>query len=570
MKSKKLLSSLLAVSMIASFALVGCGNDEEGASSNGGNTESGVDANQYLNLLLGSEPKTIDPSKSTDNYSSMILTNTQECLTRIVQDENGNDKIIEGIAESWEKSEDGLTWTFHLRDAKWSDGQDLTAEQFEYGIKRTLAPETASKYSFLLYPIANAQAYNKGEVSADEVGVKAIDSKTVEFKLGSQCPYFLDLTYFKVMQPQRKDIIEKSGDIYGTEAETMVFSGPFVMDEWVHNNKVILSKNENYWDKDNVKLEKVTMKVISETNARMQELYSGSIDMAGVAKPEWIEKLNGTGQFQVKDGYNGDICYSFFNQAETIDGEKNIFSNLKVRQAFSLAQSREEKIATLRKGLAEAAYSFVPPKVQIGGEDFRDKVNSSPLKELKDQNPDPKALLIEGLKELGLGDDPSKIEVTYLFSGTDADSKEWAEFEQQNFEQTLGIKMNIEYVEWAVYDQRVKNGEYQYAAQAWTGDYNDPNTFLDFWVSTAGIMPTGWKNEEYDKCIDDAAKTDDAEERAKLFKRAEEILVKEDAVCSPESWRFRKTYIRNYVKNYSAPLFPGAIDLKYTYTSGRK
>ena len=207
--------------------------------------------------------------------------------------------------------------------------------------------------------------------------------------------------------------------------------------------------------------------------------------MAGVVKPEWIEKLNETGQFQVKDGYNGDVCYCFFNQAETIDGEKNIFSNLKVRQAFSLAQSREEKISTLRKGLAEAAYSFVPPKVQIGGEDFRDKVNSSPLKELKDQNPDPKALLIEGLKELGLGDDPSKVEVTYLFSGTDADSKEWAEFEQQNYEQTLGIKMNIEYVEWAVYDQRVKNGEYQYAAQAWTGDYNDPNTFLDFWVSTA-------------------------------------------------------------------------------------
>lgn len=565
MKSKRLLTSLLAVSMLTSLALVGCGNNEEGKDTSG-SSNSG----QYINLLLGEEPKTIDPSKSTDQYSSSILNNTQESLTRIIQDENGVDTVEAGLAESWEKSEDGLTWTFHLRDAKWSDGEAITAEQFVYGILRTLSPDTAAKSSFLLYPIENAEKYNSNSASAEDVGVKALDDKTLQFRLSAPCPYFLDLTYFKIMEPQRKDIIEKYADTYGTEAETMVFSGPFVIDEWVHNNKVKLSKNENYWDVDKVKLENVTMKVIAETNARMQELYSGSLDIAGVFKPEWVEKLDATGDFQVRNGYNADVCYSFYNQAETVNGQKNIFSNLKVRKAFSIVQSREDKINILRKGLAEAAYSFVPPKVQIGGEDYRDKVKTEPIKELIAENPDPKALLIEGLEELGLGNDPSKVEVSYLFSGTDADSKEWAEYEQQNYEQALGIKMNIEYVEWAMYDARVKNGEYQYAAQAWNGDYNDPSTFLSFWQSSTGIIPTTWKNEEFDKCISDADKTEDPEERAKLFSRAEEILLKEDVVCSPESWRFRKTYIRNYVKNYSSPLFPGTIDLKYTYIDGRK
>lgn len=569
MKSKKVLACLLTVAMVSTTALVGCGNSGSDSTSNSGSTASGPDADQYLNLLLANEPKSIDPSKSSDQYSSQILANTQECLTRIIQDENGKDKIIEGMAEKWETSSDGLTWTFHLRDAKWSDGQPVTAGQFEFGIKRTLNPETASNYAFLLYPIKGAKAYNSGSGSAEDVGIKVVDDKTIEFTLETPCAYFLDLTYFKVMGPQREDILAKNPETFGSEADTMVYSGPFKISEWVHNNKVELVKNENYWDADNVKLDKVTMKIIAETNARMQELYTGSLDMAGVSKPEWIEKFDQTNDFYVINGYNADVTYSFFNQAETYNGEKNVFSNLKVRQAFSLAQSREEKIQVLRKGLAEAAYAMVPPKVQLGGEDYRDTVNELPVKELAEENSDAKALLVEGLKELGMSGDPSEVTVTYLYAGTDADAKEWAEFEQQAFESALGIKMNIEYVEWATFQKRVESQDYQYGSQAWTGDYNDPNTFLDFWVTGQDIIPTGWSNAEYDKCISDASKTDDQAERAKLFARAEEILLKEDCACAPEAWRFRKTYVRNYVKGYSSPLF-GTIDLKYTYTEGRK
>jgi oligopeptide transport system substrate-binding protein len=561
MKSKKILASLLALSMITSVALVGCGKGKETGAGTAANGEA--DTEQYLNMFLQSEPKTIDQSKSSDSYSSQILANCQESLTRIVQDENGKDKIEKGIAESWETSEDKLTWTFKLRDAKWSDGKPVTAEQFVYGITRTLDQNTASPYAFLLYPIANAAEFNSGKAKAEDLGVKAIDEKTVEFTLKSPCPYFLDLTYFKVMQPQREDIVKKYGDQYGSEAESMVYCGPFKISEWVHNNKVEFVKNPEYWDAENVKLDKVTMKIIKEESARMNELLNGSLDVAPVVKAEWIEKLDGTGEFENRRGYDGSTTYTFFNHKD------KLFSNAKVRKAFIIAEDRENKIKTLRKGLGEPALGFVPKSVQIGGEEYRTKVNELPIQKLIDENPDPKALLIEGMKELGLGEDPSKITIKYLQSGTDTTSKEYAEFQQQVYKDKLGINVDVEYVEWAIFQQRTDELDYQVAGIAWTGDYNDPNTYLDIWTSDAGVVPTGWSNPKYDELIAKAGKSNDANERAELFKEAERILLYEDGAISPEAWRFKNTYVRKYVKNYTAPLF-GTVDLKYTYTTGRK
>jgi len=548
MKSKKILASLLALSMITSVILVGCGKGEEKGAGTATNGEA--DAEQYLNMLLQSEPKTIDQSKSSDSYSSQILANCQESLTRIVQDENGKDKIEKGIAESWETSDDKLTWTFKLRDAKWSDGKPVTAEQFVYGITRTLDQNTASPYAFLLYPIANAVEFNSGKAKAKDLGVKAIDEKTVEFTLASPCAYFLDLTYFKVMQPQREDIVKEHGDKYGSEANSMVYCGPFMISEWVHNNKVEFVKNPEYWDAENVKLDKVTMKIIKEESARMNELLNGSLDMATVVKPEWIEKFDSTGEYESKKGYDGSTTYTFFNLKD------KLFSNAKVRKAFIVAEDRENKIKTLRKGLGEPALGFVPKSVQIGGEEYRTKVNELPVQKLMDENTDPKALLIEGMKELGLGEDPSKITISYLQSGTDAVAKEYAEFQQQVYTKKLGINVKVDFVEWAQFQERTDNFDYQVAGMA-------------LWTSTAGVVPTGWSNSKYDELITKAGKSDDPNERAELFKEAERILLYEDGVVSPEAWRFKNTYVRKYVKNYTAPLF-GTIDLKYTYTTGRK
>lgn len=565
LKSKKLLATLIVMSMVSTTLLVGCKKDEvkETSKDNSTSQEIKMDKEQFLNIVLGAEPKTLDQSKSTDSVASQVLTNTQEALTRITVDKDGKDKIVEGGAKEWKQSEDGLKWTFTLRDAKWSDGKPITAKDYVYGITRTLDQKTGSQYAFLLYPIKNANEFNTGKAKVEDLGIKAVDDKTIEFTLNSPCAYFLDLTYFKVMQPQREDILTQHGEMYGAEANTMVFSGPFIIKNWVHNNAVELEKNPEYWDAKNVKLEKVTMKIIKEETSRMNELYNGSLDSAGVSKQEWIDKFNGTGKFDVKKGYDGTGFYTLFNQ------KNKLFSNEKVRKAFIIAEDREGVAKTLYRGLAEPAYAWCPPGIQIDGKDFRDKVNHNLVEELKKQHPDAKALLVEGLKELGLDPDPSKINIKYLESGTDARAKEFAEFAQQNYKSKLGINVECEYVEWAVFQKKTEQYEFEIAGSGWTGDYNDPNTFFDLFISNAGITNTGWTSEKYDNLIKDAAKTTDMEKRTNLFKDAERLLVYEDGVISPRIWRFKNTFIRKYVKNYAAPTF-GTIDLKYTYTEGRE
>jgi len=565
-KSKRLLVALLTISLTASMALAGCGKKTDEKPAEGDNKETSevkMDKEQYLNVLLQAEPKSLDPSKSSDRYSSEVLTNVMESLTRIQTNEEGKDIITPGMAEKWEVSEDNLTWTFTLRDAKWSDGQPVTAEQFVYGIKRTIDPKTASEYAFLLYPIKNAVAYNSNKAKAEDVGVKAIDEKTLEFTLERPCSYFLDLTYFKVMEPQRQDIVEKHGDKYGTEADTMVFCGPFTIKEWVHNNKVELVKNSEYWDAENVKLEKATMKIIKEPNSRMNELYNGSLDLAGVSKPEWIEKFDKTEKFDVKKGYDGSATYMYFNQ------QSKYFKNAKIRKAFSIAMDRDGMVKALYKDLAEPATAWCPPKVEIGGVDYRERANYLPVEDLKKENSDPKALLIEGLKELGLDPDPSKHTIKFIQSGTDATTKEFAEFEQQNYKEVLGINMDPEYCEWAVFQARTQDGDYEIASQGWGGDYNDPSTFFDVWLSTSGVNRVNWKSEKYDELIKNANGSADPEEKAKLFAEAEKMLIYDEAVFSPGVWRYKNTYLRKYVKNYNSPTF-GVIDLKNVYTDGRE
>lgn len=560
MKSKRMLATILTLSLTATL-LVGCG----GGSATTGTGENGKDADQYLNVVLGAEPKTLDTSKASDSYSSSVFTEIMEGLTRVEQEgegENLKDVIKPAGAESWQTSEDGLTWTFKLRDQNWSDGKKVTANDYVYGLSRTLDPKTASQYSFLLYPIKNAEKVNTGKAPLEELGVKAIDDNTLEIKLEHPCSYFLQLTPFHIMEPQRKDIVEAHGDTYGSEPDTLVFNGPFKITSWTHNNEIVLEKNDTYWDKDKVNLQKVTMKIIKEETSRMNELYNGSLDMAGVSKPEWVKKFNETGKFDTLTTYDGATTYTFFNTKD------KYFSNDKIRKAFIIAADREGTAKTLFRGLADPATGWCPPSVQINGEEFRSKCENY-IDKLKKENPDPKALFVEGLKELGEDPDPSKHTIKYLQSGTDARSKEFAEFDQQNFNKTLGVNISIEYVEWPIFQKRTDEGDYELAGQGWSGDYNDPMTFFDLFLSTAKIIPTGWSNDKYDELIKTAQVSQDPAERIKAFEQAEKILIYDDAVISPMVFRKKSIYKAKYVKDVMSPLF-GVADYKYAYTAGRK
>ena len=563
MKSKRMLSTLLTLSLVTSMVLVGCGGNNSSATAADGEStgENGIDKEQYLNVLT-KEPKTLDVSKATDAYASDILVDAMDALTRIEKKGDGPEEPAPAAAESWKTSEDGLTWTFKIREHNWSDGKPVTAKDFEYSLKRTVKPETASQYAFLLFPIKNAEAINAGKMKIDDLGVKAIDDHTLEFTLENPCAYFLNLTYFKVMQPQRQDIVEKYGDTYGSDVETLIFNGPFKITEWSHDHQVVLEKNEEYWDKDKVKLDKITMRIIKEEPSRMAELQNGTLDTAGVTKPEWIKKMDETGNFNVINAYDGTTTYDKFNTQD------KYMKNAKIRKAFIIASDREGSVSTLFKGMAEPANAWCPPAVNAGEKSFREQ-SEDWITKLKEENPDPKELLKEGLKEEGLDPDPAKHTFKYLQSGTSASDKEFADFAQQNFTKVLGVQVIAELADFPTFQKRTQSMDYQIAGQAWTGDYNDPRTFFDLFLSNSGLSHTGWKSEKYDEIIAKTEKTMDQTERAKLFKEAEKMLIFDEGVISPGVYRKRNTYVAKYVKDMMYPLF-GSNEYKYVYTSGRK
>lgn len=558
-----MVAALLTLAVTATTAMAGCG--KTGGSSAGGDAK--LDKDQHLNVFLDTEPKTLDVSKATDSYSSQVMGECSEALARSEVDANGKDVVKPAGAEKWDISKDGMTWTFHMRDNKWSDGKAVTAKDYEYSIKRTLDPKIASQYAFLLSPIKGADEYNnpKKNLTPDTVGVKAVDDKTLEIKLKQPCAYFDKLLYFKVFQPQRQDIVEKYGDKYGSEANTLVFCGPFVLKEWVHGNKVEFEKNPNYWDAKSVKLDKVTMKIIKEEQTRMTEMLNGTVDLGGVNKPEWIKKFDDTKKYDVIKGMDPATNYNMFNEKD------KVFKNVKIRQAFSLATEREDIAKTIFKGLATPAYGWCAPKIQIGDKDFRDASGEEPLKQFKKDNPDPKKLLVEGMKEAGLGEDPSKLDVTYLESGTSTTAHEMAEHDQAMIKKNLGVDMKVDYVEFPVFQKRTNEGQYQMAGQGWTGDYNDPMTEFDMWMAGSGMNRTGWTNPKYDELIKKAAAlpAEKNAERTELFKQAEKILLVDDAVIAPTIYKQRNTYVAKYVKNFQYPTFGSKYEMKYAYIEGR-
>lgn len=582
MKIKKNLAMLLIFTVVIATSIGGCSTKKDTAD---------LDTNQHLTISLNAEPESLDPSRAVDSYSSIVIAECQEALTRCEQDETGKDIIKAAGAKSWEVSKDGLAWTFKLRDNLWSDGKEVAAEDYKYGIMRTLDPSNGGRYSGLLNSIKGAEEYVSGKGKAEDVGVKAIDDKTLVFTLKSPCPYFINLTYFKLFTPQRKDYVEKYGEKFGADAESIPSSGPFVLKSWKHKSTIELEKNNYYWDKDSVKLSKLSYKILEDEQGRMDEILNGTVDIGTVEKKEWKDKFDSLGKFNIIGGYEPVTDYIFFNTKD------NLFKNVKIRKAFSAAINREEYVKTLFPRTRVAAYGFIPPSLQIGEDDFRTIAGSEPLKTLLSNNTDVKGLFKEGLKELKLAqegaggsggtnggssggssgvsskiisDDPAKVTITLTAVGTNAKQKQIQEYFQQELQKNLGCQVKIDYVDGGAYLDKLKRGDFQATAMAWTGDYNDPMTFFEIWTSKSMMNFTFWTNKTYEDNINKAASTTDQAVRLAAFKENEDIIVNQEAVCVPLDYRQRSQYQRNYVKGYMSTLFGSGFECKYAYTSGRK
>jgi oligopeptide transport system substrate-binding protein len=555
--SKKKLLILFAV--LISFSFSSCSHKQ--------NETAPVDKNQYLNLTLDGDPQGLDPSKNYDTSSLQVLTEVNESLTRLERDQNGKQVVRPAGAKSYDVTPDGLNWTFRLRDNKWSDGKEVTAKDYEYGIKRTLDPKTNSQKAFLLYIIKGAKDYNtsNSNISSDVVAVKALDDKTLKITLGAPCAYFLNLTCFSIMQPQREDIVKKYSNKYALNSDTTLFCGPFKVKQWIYGDRVELIKNENYWDKNSVKLQKVNMKILKENNTTYSKISDGSIDAANIIQPDLKNRLNKQNKFDVITVQEPISDFEVFNQ------NNEYFKNVNIRKAFSLAIDREEVSKTLWKGVHKPAYGLIPPSIQIGDEYFRSKVSLDPIKGLKEASTSSRKLFEQGLKEIGFKGNPSSITITYLQPGKDYEQRKIAEFFKNMYEKNLGVHIKVEYVPWDEFEKKISSGDYELASMMWTSDFNDPMSQLFIWVTGANFIKVNWSNERYDSLIKSAAFLPQTENNARFenFKEAENILLAKDTVIAPTVYRNSSLYKYKYVKNIMCTTSGSLYEIKYAYTQGR-
>lgn len=565
MRKSKLLALLLAATMVmGSFA--GCGDKSEENPTDGGNTTtestdsktedkkeetSTSTGEKVLNLSTGSVVVGLNPILNTTAPDNSAHAKVCAPLVLEVGDEATNTtSIAPYAAESWDVSEDGLTYTFHIREnAKWNDGVALTANDFDYTLKLMADPSSGSANAWLfdgLIVNMNESMYQVDGKTPADIGVKAIDEHTLEIKLVHPASYFLSL--LSRMYPVRQDKYEEWGDAYGSSADKIICSGPFQVDYWSQNTEMVLTPNPYYWDE--VKLDKIDQIIIQENATAVQAFLNKELDITGTSDPNWQQMIEESGlanTIVVPDSAPEFLMFNLGNE---------FLSNTKIRQALSIAYDREALVQDICNGNAQAIYSVMPDTMMIGDKTYHELANDQNyfVKQLIDENPDPKALLIEGLKELGKGEDPSVMTIRYASRGTNEFSKKMAEWYKQVWETTLGINVQIDMMEWNIMWDRIDAGDYDIAVGGWGPYYNEPSAILTLFDPENGYFnaqKTGWVGEDADKFHElyiKATTIPDQEELAQVYLEAEELLVK-NAVIAPEYLSSSPTYVAKYVKN---------------------
>lgn len=518
---KALLLSLVGLLVLALVA--GCGGDKK--------TSSKTPPTKYIRYVVGVEPETLDPRKSTGMPEAKIEANLFEGLMT-----HGKDgTITAGVAEKWNVSQDGKVYTFTIRaNAKWSNGDPVTAHDFEYTWKKTLDPNFASKYAQQLYFISGAEEYNCGKGSVSAVGVKAIDDKTLQVTLAQPTPFFLSVLAHHAYYPVNKKV-DESNPKWMVDPKTFVGNGPFMMKSWTHNSKIETVKNPNYWDAANVKMEQLDF-LLTDNNATALSMYdSGQADYVDALAPADLQRL-------LKEGTLKTAPY-LTNNYYAFNTTKAPFDNVKVRKAFSLAVDREAIVKNLNNG-SVAAYGFVPPGVPDAekGSDFR-KTGGNLIKNA--DVAEAKKLLAEAGYPDGKGLPP----ITLIYN-TNEVHKAVAEAIQEMWKKNLGVSVELQNQEWKVFLQNRKTGNYQIARHGWVGDYEDPLTFMALLESSNGNNDSKYSNPKYDELIKLSYAELDPKKRMNLFHQMEKIAIEEDMAVMPNYFQPQYILAKPYVKDY--------------------
>ena len=562
MKKVKKLTAVVAPVLAMSMALSACsgGGDKKPDTSSHSNGDSKSDikyaAKQVLNRTENQEIPTMDTSKTTDVLGAQILGNTMEGLYRLDKD----NKPIPAAAESSTKSEDGKKYTFKLRkDAKWSNGDPVTAKDFVFAWQRLLDPKTAAEYAFIAYYIKNAEAINKGEADVSTLGAKAVDDYTLEVELERPVPYFLNLMAFASYYPLNEKFVKEKGEKYGLEADTVVYNGPFVMSEWKHEQGWKLKKNDKYWDKNNVKLEEINYSVVKEEATRVNLYDSGQIDfslLTGEFTDKYRSKKDEFGTYLETGTF-----YLRLNQKR--GGQDTPLKNKKLREAIALSIDKKNLANVILNDGSKPADFLVPKGLATGpdGKDFTETFKNG----LKQDTKKATAAWEEAKKELG------KDQVTLEFLNYDSsNAKKVGEYVKDQIEKNLkGVIVNIKM---QPFKQKLKlesEQDYDFSFGGWNPDYADPMTFLDMFESKNSQNQMSYSNPKYDEIIN-KGKTElmsDAKKRWEELGKAEKMLLEEDVALVPLFQSGRSYVLKPTVKGIVKHNISPEYSFKWAYVT---
>lgn len=519
----------------AALGLAACGGSKSGSTatsgSAAGSTAGGVNTAGFT-VQYGSNPETLDPALNSAIDGANTIITIFEPLLLI----NENNEVVGGQAESWETSEDGLTWTFTMRDGlKWSDGTDLNAKDFEYSFKRMVDPNTAAPYAETCLGMIDgfeeaagfpdADGNPTAEPNPDALNVKASDDgKTLTIVLSYPCSYFDKMAAFATMSPVQQATVEANGDAWCTSPDTFVSNGPYMITDWTPSERIVLTKNPNYvggWDNSKIVSDTITLLLLEDSSASYAAYNSGEAVLIKDVPTDEIPSLT-----KAEDGGDFYVDTILGTYYVSLNLQRDAFKDAKVRKALSLAIDRDYVANTIMQGTYSAADSIVGPGIVDESGYFHDNGNAPYI------SADYEANLAEAKKLLEEAGYPNgEGYPTIEYSTNDAGYHvPLAEYLQQAWGD-LGITLTINKMEWSSFTPARRAGEYDVARNGWVMDYNDPSNMLDLFCSGNGNNDGKYSNPDFDAAIDASRVADSAEHFAQLHK-AEDILM-EDMGCLP-------------------------------------
>ncbi|WP_371933443.1 peptide ABC transporter substrate-binding protein [Halobacillus litoralis] len=515
--------------MFALFLAACSGGDSETSTDTGEEStdetteqsdEGEASGNQEITVTAKSEIPSMDPSLITDSVGFQWAGETYEGLYRL--DENS--QLVDGMAESSEVSEDGLTWTFKLRDAEWSNGDPVTANDFVYAWRRAVDPEVGSEYGpyFLGGIIKNAQAISNGEAELEDLGATAEDDKTLVVELEKPVPYFKSMTVFITFMPLNQAYVEEQGDKFATEAEYTISNGPFQMTEWNHGEGWTVEKNDTYWDAETVQLETINAKVIKEVSTGVNLYDTGEIDQTEL-NAEFVD------QYRTSDAFNvAEKPYLYFFKFNQENNEA--LGNVDIRKAISYAIDRQSLVDVILNDGSVPAEGYVPSNfvsMPDSDQDFREA--QGPLVEYNVEKA--KEHWQKGLEALGT----DSVEIELLGDDTGTSKDVLAYYKNQLEENLEGVTIKLMEVPFKERVRRDNEAEFEMEAATWGPDYVDPNTYLNMYLTDGQNNNMGYSSEEYDALIEKAngEYAQEPEKRFETFLEAEKLLLEEDQAVAP-------------------------------------